>query len=277
VVFTATFSPSGDRILTASYDNTARLWDARTGAQILVFHHDGAVNCAAFSPSGDRIVTASNDNTARLWDARTGAQILVFQHDGAVNCAAFNPAGDRIVTASADKTARVWDTRTGAEIAVIKHNGLVVSAAFSPSGDKVVTASADGTARLWHVPPPTAILLAYARLASLQRLGTNERRALYLDPPETHGGTAAAAGEGKRQQELAQRLERGDGVEMDLKKALLHHALAARLFEEAGDEVGANLEITRRGSIARTLSYSEVAKVWVEVETWKPSNTPATP
>jgi hypothetical protein len=49
------------------------------------------------------------------------------------------------------------------------------------------------------------------------------------------------------------------------------------LFEEAGDEAGANLEITRRGSIARILSYSEVAKVWVEVETSKPSNAPATP
>ena len=46
---------------------------------------------------------------------------------------------------------------------------------------------------------------------------------------------------------------------------------------EAGDEAGANLEITRRGSIARALSYSEVAKVWEEVEAWKPSNPPPTP
>jgi hypothetical protein len=64
---------------------------------------------------------------------------------------------------------------------------------------------------------------------------------------------------------------------MDLKKALLHHALAARLFEEAGEEADAALEIARRGSIARALSYSEVAKVWEEAEAWKPSNPPASP
>ena len=54
-------------------------------------------------------------------------------------------------------------------------------------------------------------------------------------------------------------------------------ALAARLFEEADDEADADLEIARRGSIARALSFSEVAKVWEEVEAWKPSSTPASP
>src|SRR5215471_11694946 len=74
---TDTFDPSGDRVLTASFDATARLWDAHTGAQIAVLKHDSNVYSAAFSPSGDRVLTASDDGTARLWDSRTGAQILV--------------------------------------------------------------------------------------------------------------------------------------------------------------------------------------------------------
>ena len=72
----AAFSPDGTRIVTASDDSTARLWDAATGAQIGVpMRHEESVYSAAFSPDGTRIVTASEDKTARLWDAATGAPI----------------------------------------------------------------------------------------------------------------------------------------------------------------------------------------------------------
>jgi hypothetical protein len=105
-------------------------------------------------------------------------------------------------------------------------------------------------------------------LASIQRLRADERRALFLDPLETKNGGIKAEQKAKREQELARRLEGSDGATMDLKKVLFHHALAARLFEEAGDEANADLEVARRGSIARAIPYSEVAQVWEEVEAW---------
>ena len=57
----AAFSPDGKRIVTASGDKTARIWDAATGQPIgePLKGHEDAVYSAAFSPDGKRIVTAS--------------------------------------------------------------------------------------------------------------------------------------------------------------------------------------------------------------------------
>jgi WD40 repeat protein len=121
-VQSAAFSPDGARIVTASYDTTARIWDAATGKEITVLRgHENGVWSPAFSPDGARIVTASSDKTARIWDAATGKEITVLRgHQDSVRSAAFSPDGSRIVTASSDKTARIWDAATGKEITVLR-------------------------------------------------------------------------------------------------------------------------------------------------------------
>src|SRR6185437_3214970 len=69
----AAFNPDGTRVVTASDDETARIWDAATGQEIMVLRgHEDWVWCAAYDPSGTRIVTTSRDKTARVWDATTG-------------------------------------------------------------------------------------------------------------------------------------------------------------------------------------------------------------
>jgi WD domain, G-beta repeat len=65
----AAFNGDGKRVVTASPDKTARVWDAQSGKEIAVLRgHDDRVVTAAFSSDGKWVVTASNDNTARIWD-----------------------------------------------------------------------------------------------------------------------------------------------------------------------------------------------------------------
>jgi WD40 repeat protein len=151
-VYFAQFSPDGQRVLTASQDNTARLWDALTGKPIgEPMQHEDGVYSAHFSPDGQRVVTASKDNTARLWDAATTKPIgQPMKHEGWVTAAHFSPDGQQVVTASQDKTARLWVAATGKSIGQpMQHEGWVYSAQFSPDSQRVVTASKDGTARVW--------------------------------------------------------------------------------------------------------------------------------
>ena len=85
-VLSAAFSPDGSRVVTASLDHTARVWNAETGAEVATLSgHGDWVWTAAFSPDGSRVVTASEDRTARVWDAKTGAVLAtLLGHTGAV-------------------------------------------------------------------------------------------------------------------------------------------------------------------------------------------------
>lgn len=67
-VYGVAFAPDGKRIVTASKDNTVRVWDAATGKELLKLEgHTGSLIGVAFAPDGQRIVTASDDKTARVW------------------------------------------------------------------------------------------------------------------------------------------------------------------------------------------------------------------
>ena len=154
LVYSASFSPDGRRIVTASRDHSARLWDAETGKDLRVFiGHQSDVRGASFSADGRRILTRSDDGTARVWNAETGQQLIALTgHEGSVTSASFSADGVRIMTASRDGTARVWDATNGASLLSLQgHTGAVVSAAFSSDGSRVATASADKTARLWSL------------------------------------------------------------------------------------------------------------------------------
>jgi eukaryotic-like serine/threonine-protein kinase len=173
-VNSAAYSPDGTHIVTASTDNTARIWDARTGAQLAVLSgHGGSLYCAAYSRDGTRIVTAAADKTARIWDARTGAQLAVLSgHADEVTCAAYSPDGTRVVTSSYDKTAHIWDARTGAQLAVLSgHGGPVFSAAYSPDGTRIVTASDDKTARIWDARTGAQLAVLSGHQDSLNSAG----------------------------------------------------------------------------------------------------------
>lgn len=185
----AAFSRDGKRIVTASSDQSARVWDAENGSLIANLKgHDREVWSAAFSPDGRRVMTVSFDNTARLWSVVTGDEIAVLRgHAGEVAAVAFNNAGTRVATASYDNTARVWDAENGDELAILAgHTARIRAVAFNPVNQDVLTASDDGTARIWDGQKGTLKATLKGHEGAIRRA--------FFSPDGRHAVTASADG-----------------------------------------------------------------------------------
>ena len=158
----ATFSPDSTRVVTASADGTARIWDASSGDELArMSGHEGVVTDAVFSPDGKLVATASGGaGWARVWDAGTGTLTkTIGTRRGALTRAVFSPDGKLLLTAGAG-TPHVWDLASGRRVAALRGRASVVfDAAFSADG-KLVFTSGDLAVRVWDTRSgrPRAVL-----------------------------------------------------------------------------------------------------------------------
>ena len=149
----AAFSPDGQRIVTASEDKTARVWNAATGQLLATLRRPhGRVVHAAFSPDGQRVVTASEDKTARVWNAANGQLLAKLEgHTAQVwqrGVLARRPAHRHRQRGPYGAGVECGQRPTAGHAR--GHTGRGQQAAFSPDGQRIVTASVDKTARVWN-------------------------------------------------------------------------------------------------------------------------------
>jgi hypothetical protein len=164
----AVFDSTGTRVLTASFDCTAKIWDATTGKRLLNLtpNADG-VNAARFSPDARRVATACLDGGVTIWDATkldpaskaVKLRTIVAHPKKRTNSVAFNADGSRLITTGDDRTAKVWDTATGdLSVSFEMHGDVVVDGAFSFDGHRAVTASKDKSASVFSADPQSRTL-----------------------------------------------------------------------------------------------------------------------
>jgi WD40 repeat protein len=156
-VISAAFSPDGQKVITASLDNTARLSDARDGRQLLVLQHEDAVIGAVFSPDGQKVLTAMGDGPARIWDAATGAQLASLRRNEGEYFPILSPDGRTLLITSKAGTARLLSADDGRELLMLLHGPPIYTAKFSPDGRKIVTVSEDGSTRVWDAATGTEL------------------------------------------------------------------------------------------------------------------------
>jgi WD40 repeat protein len=144
----------GTYIVTASYDDTARLWriaEQEERRQVVNPVKKPPGFKTAVSPDKRYNVFYERKRTPLLRDAKSKKEWRMEGHEKVVNSAAFSPSGKYIVTAGMDGTARLWNL-TGETIRVFKgHKRSVKSACFSPGEGYIITAGIDKTVCLWEL------------------------------------------------------------------------------------------------------------------------------
>jgi WD40 repeat protein len=170
-VNTASFSADDRRIVSASHDATARVWDAASGRELGRVSGEGDMS-AGFDATGTRILTTTNQ-TARLWDIATWSLVRTFEATSYVRFAAINAAGTLVAATGNDNSVSVWDVATSSLLAQFQHADVPWGVAFSPDGDLAITSATDLHAIVWHVElehRPPAVVAAFVRCHAPYRL-----------------------------------------------------------------------------------------------------------
>lgn len=202
------------RVVTASQDGTARVWDLETGACAAVCRgHRGGVLCVA--TAAGRIYTGGVDTKVRVWDAATGTCLRVLsdsRHHVMALCivpsrSGFDDeeggmvdkekeeeeggGGGALVCGSKDGHLRVYGLEDGVLRATVATAGAVCSLVHDAAAHTVVAGLANGTlvrydTRTWT--PRGTPLNAHSSVVIALRMGLE-----IPVPPEAVAGEAAAA------------------------------------------------------------------------------------
>ncbi|MFN6437814.1 MAG: WD40 repeat domain-containing protein [Nostoc sp. DedSLP01] len=147
-------TPNGQQVISASSDNTLKVWNLADGKQILTLKdHINSVNDVAIISNGQQVISASSDNTLQIWNLADGKELLIlYGHAESVNTVVVTPNGRQVISASSDKTLKVWNLADGKELITLKgHTESVNAVAVTPNGQQVISASSDNKLIVWNL------------------------------------------------------------------------------------------------------------------------------
>jgi len=154
----------GWRLVSASLDKTAIVWDIETRAALLTLEHDNIVYSADYSPNDWWIVTGTQAGEVVVWDALTGARIKTFPYQDILGTgsdkkvvaqAQFNTDSTLIaIQYREDKYIYLIDAQTGALAMTLRgHEDIVRDIDFSLDGATLVSVGDDARMILWDLTP----------------------------------------------------------------------------------------------------------------------------
>jgi hypothetical protein len=157
IVWSASFSLSGQRLATAGDDGTLKIWDTITGRllrsiPVLTPAPDGyGVTNVTFSPNGKQLAAATGDGRVLLYDTTNWSETDSRQiQDGVIWGLAFSPDGTLLVSGGQGGVAVVWDLSDNVLQSMQGgHTGDIQSVAFNRDGTRIATGGADSLAIVW--------------------------------------------------------------------------------------------------------------------------------
>lgn len=143
------FNPVREIVATAGPDSTVRVWDARTGGELLRLAHAESATAAAFDAKGERLATSDESGAVCLWDATTGARLHCMDHGAPVYWVGISPSAALLASLGLDGSIGVWDTVSGRRVASFKHDAGVRAVRFDPKEKLLASFGTQSGTRLW--------------------------------------------------------------------------------------------------------------------------------
>jgi len=133
------YSPDGKWLATASSDNTARVWDAETGALRTTVQHAGRVGTTAFSADSRLVASGGQDRTVRVWDVIAGREVATLPVDSGVEQIAFSPDGGVLLTVPTQGAVKLWRMPSGTLAGELGGHHGILGATFCGNGACIIT------------------------------------------------------------------------------------------------------------------------------------------
>ncbi|CAD6500234.1 BgTH12-07417 [Blumeria graminis f. sp. triticale] len=151
-----TYTPDGQKIITAADDGKVKIWDVKTGFCIVTFtEHSSGVTACELAKKGSVLFTSSLDGSIRAWDLVRYRNFRTFTAPTRLpfSCLAVDPSGEVVCAGSIESfDIHIWSVQNGQLLdRLAGHEGPVSSLKFSPNGGLVVSGSWDHSVRLWSV------------------------------------------------------------------------------------------------------------------------------
>ncbi|KAJ8392364.1 hypothetical protein AAFF_G00077280 [Aldrovandia affinis] len=166
------------RLLSWSFDGTAKVWDMESGERIQdLTCHQGTVLSCAVSPDRRMFCTVSADTTAKIWSCESWSCLHVLSgHQDCVRSCRFSWDGRSLATGDDNGEIRLWSVQDGLLLRVCSrgnkdsmdslHGGWVTDLHFSPDDRTLV--STGGYIKWWDVESGEALQTFYTTGANLK-------------------------------------------------------------------------------------------------------------
>jgi WD40 repeat protein len=146
------WSGDGAYVLSVATDETLRIWDGATGAELRPLVHPDRLWSVHTPKAGGAAITSCADGTARVYPVgrRTREPAAALHTPQRQWDAALSPDGDRAVVGCDDRNAYVFDLgRPDGPRLVLAHPAPVRAVAWSPDGAELGTGGQDDRTRIF--------------------------------------------------------------------------------------------------------------------------------